>query len=93
MKFAKRLYEARTEDMCIKHTETGWSEFLKTFTLKNSKNGEFNGEKIDLSGLNLYDKSLKVAMSILTEYEMIDLSRNLIRCEDILSIRNSKRIQ
>lgn len=32
-------------------------------------------------------------MSILTEYERIDLSRNLIKCEDLLHIKNSKMIQ
>lgn len=79
--------------MNIKESEIGWQEFLKTFLLKNSRKGEFRADRVDLSGLGIVGNCLVVVSEILPEYRVVDLSRNIIKTNDILNIRQSKRLQ
>lgn len=60
--------------------------------MKNSKNGEYKADRVDLSGLGVTGNCIKVVSTILGDFKIIDLSRNLIKTVDIANVKTSKRL-
>lgn len=61
--------------------------------MKNSRHGQFRADKVDLSGFGITGHSLKVIYTIINDFKIIDLSRNILKAENLLNLKKPNKLQ